>query len=594
MRIVTPLLMVLAVVIAISSCGGPPPVTDTPTPSGQTAPAPGAAPAASIDYAEKDKLLSPVNELMSAPTDQPPVTGDAVVLRLEQEPGHLNMLLDTADAYSRQIGSYIFDALLERDNRTSEIVPSVAESYEIADDHLTYTFKLRQDVKFSDGVPLTGEDVLFTLDKIMDKSVEAADLRNYYQDISSYELVDGDKYTIRFHCSKPYFRHLDMLGGIFILPKHIYGTGDFNTHPYNRTPVGSGPYIFETWDTNQQIVVRRNPDYWNKERAPRIERLIWKIIVDDDAAFQVLARGDLDHSADLTPEQWVNQVSAPEFQAKFHSYTSLSRPGYVGSVTYIAWNLRLPKFQDRRVRQALTMLLDRQTILETIWYGLGEQVTGPEFSRSREYDASIQPWPFDPKRAAELLAEAGWKDTDNDGILDKDGEKFTYEYMIPSGSKEFEQLATVYKEELARAGISMTIQLREWASFIETITKRKFESISLSWAIPLDSEPYQIWHSSQSEQGSNYPGYNNPEVDKLLDDIRIEFDREKRIPLFHRFHQIMHEDQAYTFLFNRYSLQAVDKRYRNVYLYSIGVDPREWWVPADLQRYAGAANLTAN
>jgi len=191
------------------------------------------------------------------------------------------------------------------------------------------------------------------------------------------------------------------------------------------------------------------------------------------------------------------------------------------------------------------------------------------------------------------LAEAGWKDSDNDGVLDKDGVKFAYNYMIPSGNKEVEQLATVYKEELARAGISMTIQLREWASFLESVTKRNFESVSLSWAIPVDSEPYQIWHSSQAEQGSNYPGYKNPEVDKILEDIRVEFDREKRIPMFHRFHQIMHDEQAYTFLFNRYSLQAVDKRFNNVTLYAVGVDPREWWVPTELQRYTGPSKLAA-
>jgi peptide/nickel transport system substrate-binding protein len=231
------------------------------------------------------------------------------------------------------------------------------------------------------------------------------------------------------------------------------------------------------------------------------------------------------------------------------------------------------------------MLLDRQTILDTIFYGLGKVVTGSEFSESPEYDKSIQPWPFDPERAKKLLAEAGWADTDKDGILDKDGVPFKFDYMIPSGSPEYEQLATVYKEELGKAGIAMTILLREWASFIESLTNRKFDAVTLAWAIPPDDDPYQIWHSSQTEKGSNYPGYKNPEVDKLLEDIRIEFDRNKRIPIFHRFHAILYEEQPYTFLFNIYTLGAIDKRFQDVRVYPLGTDPREWWVPKSVQRY---------
>ncbi|MDZ4859674.1 MAG: peptide-binding protein, partial [Candidatus Hydrogenedentes bacterium] len=437
----------------------------------------------------------------------------------------------------------------------------------------------------SDGTPLTANDVKFTFDVIRDPKNETMDLRNYFQDITACEVVDD--YTVRYECAKPYFRHMLMIGGLPIFPKHIYGQGDFNTHEYNRKPVGSGPYKFELWETNGQIVLARNPDYWNPAQQPNLDKLVWRIITDPDSALEVFMRGDVD-SIGLTPEQWETRTKKPEFELRANKFTTLSRPGYVGGFSYIAWNMRRPMFEDVRVRTALTMLLDRETLLQTIFYNLGTVVTGPEFSGSPEYDNSVKPVPFDPAGAQKLLTEAGWTDTNGDGVLDKDGVKFEFGYIIPDSNVEYNNLATVFQEELKRAGIVMSVLPREWGSLIDSLTKRSFDAITLQWAIPIDSEPYQVWHSSQAEQGSNYPGFKNAEADKLMEDIRVEFDRAKRIPMFHRFHQIVHEEQPYTFLFNIYTLGAIDKRFRNVYVYAAGTDTTEWWVPLDLQKYGVA------
>lgn len=567
MKLSTPFgitMLALAACLASVGCGAPTTPAE-PTPNQPSTPnSPAATPAPAADPG-------------------PPVPGDWIVSRLPVEPAHLNLLLDTSDAYAQRVANGpVFQTLLDRDNVTLELIPVLAESYEIAPDHLTYTFKIRKDAMFSDGVPVTAKDVKFSLDTIMNPANETADLRNYFQDIDKAELLDD--YTIKFTCKRVYFKHLESIGSLPVYPEHIYSQGTFNTHSNNRAPIGSGPYLFDSWETNQQIVLKRNPNYWNKEKAPYIDRVVWKVITDDDISLQALERKDLDVMA-LLPRQWVNQGKSPQFEAMFDKYTTWSRPGYLGNMSYIAWNLRKPQFEDKRVRQALTMLLDRETILETIFYGLGQVVSGPEISTVAEYDKSIQPWPFDPERAKQLLAEAGWTDTDKDGILDKDGKPFTFEFMFPSGSQETEQMITVYQEELKRAGIEMKILQREWATFLENVTKRAFDAITLSWAIPVDSDPYQVWHSSQTEKGSNYPGFANAEVDKLLEDIRLEFDRSKRIPMFHRFHAILHDEQPYTFLFNFQSLYAVDKRYRNVTMYPLGFDLREWWTPLAQQRY---------
>lgn len=555
-------IVLLAVTVAAAGCGGP----SQPTPVQRDSSATSAA----------------QSSVLTA-TDETPVDGDWIIHRLAVEPKHFNILLDTADAYSNRMTMATFETLLDYDRLTMELEPVLAESYEIAADHLTYTFKMRRNATFSDGVPVTAHDIKFTFNAIRDPKNETADLRNYYQDVVACELLDD--YTIRFVCDKPYFRHLIMLGaGLPAFPRHIYGEGDFNTHPNNRYPTGSGPYVFESWETNQQVVFTRNDNYWNKEEMPYVRKIVYKIITDDNAAFQVLQRQELDVMA-LSPEQWEHPARSPEFEAKFDKYTYWARTGYIGGYNYISWNMRRPLFKDKRVRRAMTMLLDRDLILETIFYGLGQVVSGAAISQSREYDKNIKPWPFDHEEAKRLLDEAGWVDTDGDGIRDKDGMAFRFEFLLPANSPEAQQMITVFKEELERAGIEMTIRQLEWATFIENLVNRSFDAVTLAWAIPPDSDPYQVWHSSQAEKGSNSPGFKNDEVDRLLENIRVEFDREKRIPMFHRFHAILHDEQPYTFLFNLKSRAAIGKRFRNVNIYALGLYEREWWVPLRLQRY---------
>ncbi|HRI86945.1 MAG TPA: peptide-binding protein [Candidatus Hydrogenedentes bacterium] len=595
MRISPPWIAICVLTLLAAACSGPP---QQAAPATETAPAPGATDAPSANIEEIASSVAPttaetkiIADLVGEKGEGEPVKGDWLVTRSPVDPTTLNVIHDTADAYAQRICmDKIFESLVMIDPRTLQATPHIAERWEISDDHLSYTFFLRKDVKFSDGTPLTAHDVKFTLDTIQNPANETADLRNYFQDITSCTAVDD--YTVTYTCSKPYFRHMLMIGGLPIMPKHIYGVGNFNAHEYARKPLGSGPYLFEKWETNGVISLTRDPNYWNKEKQPNLEKLVWRILTDDQSGLEVFMRGDLDSIA-LTPEQWMSRGKTPEFEARANKFTTLSRPGYVGGYSYIAWNMRRPMFQDVRVRTALTMLLDRKTILETIFYGLGTVVTGPEFSGSPEYNSKVEPVPFDPARAQQLLTEAGWTDTDNDGVLDKDGQPFKFGYVIPSENTEYNNLATIFQEELKKAGIVMDVLPREWGSLIDSLTKRSFDAITLQWAIPIDSEPYQVWHSSQTETGSNYPGFKNAEADKLMEDIRVEFDRAKRIPMFHRFHEIVHEEQPYTFLFNIYTLGALDKRYRNVYVYAAGTEPSEWWVPLELQKYTSGAAVTA-
>lgn len=504
-----------------------------------------------------------------------PAEGDWIISRMAAETENLNPYTST-DAYASRINEFIFESLLDRDNQTLEMIPELAESWEISEDKLTYTFTLHEGTAFSDGTPLTTEDIKFSFDTIKDPKIDAPHLRNYYKDVTACEIIDAR--TARFTCSKPYFRHIVMIGGLEIIPKHIYGVGEFNKHPNNRNPVGSGPYVLEKWDPGQQIVLAANPAYWGKR--PYLDKRIYRLILSDGPALQALTGGQLD-TMSLTPDQWVKETNTRRFTETFNKF-SFYGPYY----NYVGWNNRRPQFSDKMVRRALTMLLDREQIRETIFHGLAIAVTGNFFIDSPEYNKDVQPWPFDPEQAKQLLTGAGWTDSDGDGIRDQDGVAFRFELIIKNESPETEGIATVFQNELKRAGIQMTIRPLEWATFLQQVDARQYDACILGWSMPPDPDPYQVWHSSQAEgRGSNFVGFTSAEADTIIETARETFDRDKRIELYHRFHEILHEEQPYTFLFCSKSLLAVDKRFHGIVMYPFGPDSEEWWVPKALQRY---------
>ncbi|HBD07121.1 MAG TPA: peptide-binding protein [Syntrophobacteraceae bacterium] len=504
-----------------------------------------------------------------------PDDGDWLVAHLSAEPATLNPITAT-DAYASQINQYIYESLLKRDEQTTRLVPELAESWDVAEDHLTYTFHLKKGVAWQDGVPFTARDVVFSYQRIQDPKVDAAHQRNYYRDIDQLEMLDD--YTVRFRYRVPYYRALEVCGEMPIVPAHLFAEGDdFNLHPIGRQPLGTGPYRLIKWDTGEQIVLERDDRYWGIK--PHLRRIVFKVVTDSTVALEVLKQHGLDVMS-LRPIQWSMQTRGKRFQQDFQKLKY-----YLPSYNFIGWNLRRPLFQDHPVRQAMTMLVNREPILKKILFGLGTVVSGPFYVNSPDYNQAIKPYPFDPKRALELLNEAGWTDHDGDRILDKDGVPFEFEFVISAGSKFAEQLATILQENLKQVGIKMRIRKLEWAVFIQKIDAREFDACTLGWSLGWDSDPFQVWHSSQVDKGSNFVGFVNEEADRIIVEARQEFDEAKRRQMYHRFHEIIHEEQPYTFLFTLEALVAVDKRFANVHVYPMGMVPKEWWVPKDLQRY---------
>ncbi|MEM5789069.1 MAG: ABC transporter substrate-binding protein, partial [Syntrophobacteraceae bacterium] len=235
-------------------------------------------------------LMHPANAYPITTQPENRVFGDWLVEQLVAEPSTLNPITST-DAYSSAINNFIYESLLKRDEESMEHVPVLSERWEVAEDHLTYTFYLKKNVSWEDGHPFTSRDIIFSFDRIRDPKVDSAHLRNYYQDISGVEAVDD--YTVRFHYRIPYFRALEFCGRMPIVPAHLFQEGEnFNQHPIGRKPMGTGPYKLQNWETGKEIVLVRNESYWGQK--PALDKVVFKIITSPTVALQVLKQGGLD------------------------------------------------------------------------------------------------------------------------------------------------------------------------------------------------------------------------------------------------------------------------------------------------------------
>ena len=580
------------------------------------------------------------NDLAAA--EQTPLQGGQVIIRFNSEPDSLNSWTDNS-AVNSYINGYIYNSLLRRDPETYEWEGSLAERW-IEEDvvvrqddtqlrgvvtsdtskngggvtmktssgavvtlspqevkevrrKVSFTFFLRRDVRFHDGKPVTAADVKFSFDTIKNESVDAPSLRNYYNDLASCEVLDP--YTVRLTYSKQYWMARDFAGGFEVLPKHLYDWDDlqkkdpqafgkrFNESEHNRHPIGTGPYKFERWDTGIQVVLRRNDAYWDVPKRAHLDQIVFKFISDNVAALQALKNGQVHFLPGVTAEQFEEETNDPEFRRRFAKVEY-----YTGGFNYIGWNMRRPPFDDVKVRLAMAYgAFDRQAFLDKVLYGRGVVVTGFQYYYGPAYDHSILPHPYDPEEAKRLLLEAGWYDRDGDGLRDKEsldssGKPYLvplrFEMLLPSGSEVYRRRAALMKENLRKLGIDMGVRELEWATFLEHVNDRQFDACGLGWATGLESDPYQIWHTSQMEnRGSNHVGFGNAETDRLIEQSRLMIDDEKRRKIFFDLHRIMHETQPYLFRYVSPNLGIYDKRFRGVKFYKVrpGYDLSEWFLP---------------
>ena len=516
--------------------------------------------------------------------DAPVGDGDTLIESSIGDAKTLNPAL-VDESTGGDIAGLVFGGLLRYDENL-KLSPSLAERWTVSKDGKTITYYLRKGVKFQDGVEFTANDVLFTYQVYTDPSVKtpyAAD----YQYIKNVEILDP--YIVKVVYKRPFAPALSNTFGA-ILPKHLLEGKDINTADFNRHPVGTGPFKFVEWKTDQQIVLEANPDYW--EGKPHVKRFVLRIIPDQSSELLSLLKGETDAmgawtSGTLSPEQYARQTEIPQFKDYYNKYQA---DQFV--YTYIGWNLGNPLFKDVKIRKALTMAIDRQAIIDNVVYGLGSICTGPFVPSSWANNPDVKPLPFDPAGAKKLFAQAGWK-TGPDGMLYRlvQGQKipFAFKLFTNQGNVSRERIATIVQQQLKQVGIDCQPQIMEWTTLLsQYIDKRKYDAMIMGWQFGPEPDCFLSWHSSQmGEHQYNLVGYKNKAVDRLLVEGRETLNQDQRAKIYRRIHQILSDDVAATFLYVPYALPAVHKRFKGLLVNrnGIGWHPERWYVPMAQQKY---------
>ncbi len=496
-----------------------------------------------------------------------PVAGGRLVRRLETDVNTLNYLLQSSDD-ERQVLQYLYDPMIDFDQNL-EPIPGTVARWEVEDGGKAYVLHIDPRAKFSDGQPVTAADVLFTLGKILDE--ESMQFAAWFEGLDRAQSKAVDEKTVRLVFQQPRVTQL-ITFNIGVLPKHVYEKGDFKK---NRAVIGNGPYVLDRREAGKTILLKRNENYWREK--PYIDSVLFRVIGDDNVAWNALKRGDV-HVTRVNNDTWAREKDAVADRIEFHNT-------YLLNYNCIPWNLKDPLFQDASVRRALAMAFDRQSVIDRLYHSQARAVSGPFLPDSWAANPEVHPIEYNPQAATALLSAAGWKDSDNDQLLDRSGKPFQFTMLIPAGSKPSNDQAQIYQEALRRIGVKMEISILDGAAFFDRIMKGNFQAAMMAWTNDPDPDPYSIFHSSQvPPAGLNINHYSNAEADELLERGRLTFDRARRTEIYHQLHDVIASDQPYLFIVQVGMKFAVDKRVKNVraakgvglFLWHPG--PYEWWL----------------
>jgi len=507
-----------------------------------------------------------------------PARGDRLVSASIGDASNLIPMI-ASDASSHAIAGQMYLSLLKYD-KDLNLTGQLAESWQVAKDNLSIRFKLRQGLKWTDGKPLTSADCAFTLKLLLDEHTQSA-YKSDYVKVIRVETADALSFTVYY--DEPYSPALSSWTGLAILPEHVFKGVDIMNTELSRKPAATiGPYILGEWQAQQSILLSANKDYfdgpvWISERMTRI-------IPDSATQFLELSAGNLD-SMGLTPTQYSRLFEQKEqLKRNYERYKYLDF-GY----TYLGFNLKRAPFDDARVRRAIAYAIDRQEIVDGVLLGLGEAIATPYKPGTYWVNKNIKVRPFDAGKARALLAEAGWTDSNADGVMDKDGKPLSFTILTNNGNKQRADTATIIQQRLKDVGIQVKVRLVEWSAFIENfINKRDFDAVILGWSLSPEPDQFSIWHSSQTgARQFNFLGYNNPKVDAALVAATRIFDRAERKAFYDEVQRQIHEDVPVVFLYAPYSLPVFHKRIHGIEAAPAGIgwNSEHWYVPAAEQKY---------
>jgi peptide/nickel transport system substrate-binding protein len=466
------------------------------------------------------------------------------------------------------------------------------------------TVWMKEGVRWHDGAPLRAADVAFSVRAIKNKFVNSDNVKPYFELVKSCDAV-GDL-VVRWVLDRQYFLADDTTVGqnLIVLPEHAYralwakafpdaafdpGSQDFakffnNCTELNERPLGTGPYRVTGFAASQSVTLERYDGYHGPR--PFADRIVWRFINDPLAAVQALKSGEIDFAAHGPTEELYSSVMADEAFQRDHCRAAWFTP----AMGFVAFNRKSPckALADNRVRAALGMLMDRPGFLATKLHNLAVLVSGDQFVSGTVYDHAVPPLAYDPAAAEQLLDEAGWYDRDGDGIRDRDGKKLEFTFCYPTASATLASLTPLWLDAAKKAGIAMKVQTLEWAQFVEALERKKFDAMSLQWAMEPENDPHQLWHSAWAPDGatgSNVTSYSDPRADALIEAIQQCLEPEERRNYHRALHRLLDEDAGYTFLWCRPELAGWNRKWRGVRLYPKrpGFDLTEWYMPKEHQ-----------
>lgn len=422
-------------------------------------------------------------------------------------------------------------------------------------------FDLRKGVKFHDGHEFDSGDVEFTYRAIMNS-------RNLSPRISDYEPVKDfeviDKYRVKVTYKRLYSPAFSTWS-MGILPEHLLNNEamkkeaeakgedadkfSMRDSDFNRHPVGTGPFRFKQWKSDQYISLDRNEAYW--EGPPNYRKYVFRIVPDPLTQEFEFYGGAIDNYG-VQP----HQVERLKNDDRYQNFSGLSF-GY----TYIGYNMRRELFKDKRVRKALGMAIDTEKIIRHVMYDQAERITGPFVKQTDYYDQDIKPLPYDPAAALRLLDEAGWK-RNEEGWLEKDGKRFAFTLITNGGNDLRKSILTIAQDAWKKIGIDVNTDIVEWSVFIgKHVNTGSFDALILGWSMGIDPDLYQIWHSSQTNNNQlNFVGFKNSEADDLIVKVRQEYDHDRQVEYSHKLHRIIADEQPYTFLYVGKWTAVLDKK----------------------------------
>ena len=485
----------------------------------------------------------------------------------------------------------------------SEPIEVASEDVDRVEQGTVMTFYLRDDVPWQpytfgettiSNQRVDSRDVLFSYTLYSNPKVQCDEKRPNFQKITRGEIVD--EHTVRFFSDGQYFGMVDLLGTTMtVMPTHVYDLSDpdnpeynpeasesvqgayINDHPANRMWIGVGPYQVTQYD-NSWITAERFDNYFDKERAGYFDTIRWRHIPDDVAAMQAALNEELDFFDRVKSADYLGaETKKPEFTSKLYKGMR-----YMGSFGFNCWNMYRPQLKEKVVRQAIAHAFDFESYWRTNYKELARQVSGPFPFNSDGYDHNIEPYPYDPDLAIEMLEDAGWYDRNGDGVIDKDGVELVIDFMMPAGNDASTNFGLKLQEQMAEIGIKVTISGYDWATFLSRLKKRDFDSANLAWAPGLEDDPEQLWGSKWGEMGvesSNNAGVREPELDELIRAGQREVDYDKRQEIWKKIHAFVYDLQPYLFMYNVPNKFAMSRKIHGYQSFAIdpGYSIRNWY-----------------